>query len=162
MYFKFKVYDEDSKDDIGNHPIIDDSRYIKFGIDDGTGIAIIDLMDAKLDIKFDRKKKSGRINPKTPKMNRVFIKYFHITKGMLERPLKYDEVYLEEGAELYVHGEVKDFDNDRPIFRSGDTPLLISNKTEDELLKQTKRYIFFTVVVSISLPLIETLLLWKF
>jgi len=120
VYYKFKV-EECRGSGRGARwvTIVDDEKYKKFEINDGSGYAIIDMNDSELNFKTDRKTRSGFLEKATPEMEKALQKYGKSKDGwMFEKTIKYKETFLEEGDELYVLGEVNDFENYKPIFNN--------------------------------------------
>jgi hypothetical protein len=119
--------------------IIDDRRSVNFGIDDNTGVAKIDMTAADVQIKTDIKEKSGIFNNADEREKNVLQKYNQSNKNWIfEKTLHYTEKFLEAGDELYVLGEVNGKEEMKPVFRKATMPLFISDKSENELIKQYK------------------------
>jgi len=162
VYYEFKV---EQKKSSGNNThyvsIIDDKKFQKFGVDDGTGMAVIDLLNADIMIKTDKTDSSGTFDHADENQLRVLNKYNQSNKGLLfEKSLRYTEKYLEAGDEIYVLGEVQGREQSKPLFNKGKLPLFVSDKTENELLKYYKlRTIFSAVAILIVAAL--AFFLWK-
>ncbi len=148
VYYQFKVEQKKSSGKNSHYvSIIDDKKFKKFGVDDGTGIAIIDLNNADIQIKIDKKDTSGFFNNADENQVRALNKYSQTSKGFLfEKTLRYTEKYLEVGDEVYVLGEVTGREQSKPVFKNGKFPLFVSDKSENELLNQYK----IRMIVAIS------------
>jgi len=119
--------------------IIDDQKSVNFGIDDNTGVAIIDMNGANVEIKTDAKASSGMFNSADNREKAVLEKYNHSNKTWIfEKTLRYTEKYLEAGDELYVLGEVNGKEAMKPLFRKATMPLFVSDKSENDLLNSYK------------------------
>lgn len=70
-----------------------------------------------------------------------------------EKTVKYRELLLEEGVQVYVMGEVHGKDNTHPLFKMQGKPLYVSDNYEDELLELYKNKFAYSIVVMISIPL---------
>jgi len=148
VYYQFKVEQKKSSGKNSHYvSIIDDKKFQKFGVDDGSGIAVVDLQNADIQIKVDKKDSSGFFNNADENQVRVLGKYGKSSKGFLfEKTLRYTEKYLEVGDEVYVLGEVTGREQSKPLFRKDKLPLFVSDKSEHELLKHYKlRIVFLTV-----------------
>jgi hypothetical protein len=156
VYYHFKVEQKKSSGKSSHYvSIIDDIKYQQFGVDDGSGIAIIDMQNADVQIKVDKKDTSGFFDPADEKQKSVLNKYNHKSKGFLfEKTLRYTEKYLELGDEIYVIGEVVGRENSKPLFRKGQFPLFVSDKSEHELLNYYRLRIIVSTVVLIGIALI--------
>jgi hypothetical protein len=148
VYYHFLVEQKQSR---GKHStwvkLIDDKRSARFGIDDGTGLAIIDMNGADVQIRTDANGSSGMFNSADEREQAVLQKYGESNKTWIfEKTLKYTEKYLEAGDELYVLGEVNGKEGRNPVFRKSGMPLFVSDKSEHELLKQYKTRIIIALV----------------
>ena len=129
----------------------------RFGVDDSSGIAVIDTTNAEMKLRVDLKDESDMFNKADEHQKEVLGKYGKKNKGLLfEKTLRYREIFLEEGDEVYVLGEVSSRDNSRPLFKKLSRPLFVSDKTEDELQVyfQNRVYISIAVMVIAALVLV--------
>jgi hypothetical protein len=127
--------------------IIDDKRSVKFGVDDGTGVAIVDMQNAEAQINVDTKARSGFLNSADEREVAVLEKYNKSNKTWIfEKTLRYTEKFLEVGDELYVLGEVNEKEDRYPVFRKAKMPLFVSDKSENELLSFFKTRIIVAIV----------------
>ncbi len=148
VYYHFTI---EQKQSHGKHSkwvkLIDDKRSAGFGIDDGTGMAIIDMNNADVQIRTDAKGSSGMFNSADEREQAVLQKYGESNKvWIFEKSMKYTEKFLEPGDELYVLGEVNGKEGHNPVFRKSSMPLFVSDKSEHELLRQYKTRIIIAVV----------------
>lgn len=153
VYYNFLVHQE-----ISGHQesrwkkIIDDTRFCKFGVNDGTGIAVLEILNVDADADFDiekRKGESGLFDGADSQKRKALENYNVSSKGrILEKTLKYEERYLCEGQKFFVSGEVNEFDGYNPIFRPGINRLFISDKPRDELVKEYKnKSLIFAIAI---------------
>lgn len=144
--------------------LIEDKKMVRFGVDDGSGIAVVDLQYAKIEFKSE--------NEFTPDLNqdmefmashnqeKVLKRYsLKSDEEKYERTLRFREWLLKEGIQVHVTGEVHGNDNGRPVFKVQGTPLLVSDNSEDELLKLYENRFVYSIVVMISVPM-GLLLFW--
>ncbi len=153
VYYQFLVEQKKSSGKSSHYvSIINDKKFQKFGVDDGTGIAIIDLQGADIQIKTDKKDTSGFFNKADENEVRALNKYSQTSKGFLfEKTLRYNEKFLEVGDEVYVLGEVSGREQSKPIFKKGKLPLFLSDKSENELLNHYKiRMIVSICVIAVA------------
>jgi hypothetical protein len=128
--------------------IVSDTKFSRLGIDDGTGIAILDLNSAHLQIKTNLKDSSGLFNTADERELAVLEKYEQTNKTWLfEKPLRYSEKMLEVGQELYVLGEVNERDEGYPVFKRWTRPYFVSDKREKELLRMYKTGLIWAGIV---------------
>jgi len=138
VYYEFTVTETTGGSDGGStRTIIQDKRNAGCQLDDGTGVANIDLTGAELALDTDRHEKSGFLRPASPKFDSVLAKYNKRSKGLLfNKDLEAKETVLEEGDRLYVLGPAK-IVKGRVTFRaSGGQPMIVSDKSERDLLAQ--------------------------
>lgn len=125
--------------------IIEDKKGQKFGVDDGSGIAIIDLQHADVQIKTDEKISSGFPSQEVDEnLLRAIGKYKSeyienkddvCNRGLLSGELvRYSEKYIQVGDDIYILGEVNGREQSKPLFKKNMLPLLVSDKAEHELL----------------------------
>lgn len=164
VYYSFSVEEQKGSGKNSHwYKVIDDDRYGKFGIDDNTGIAIIELQNSALDLKLDNSESSGILDKPDEQMKKALSKYGEMSKGWIfEKELRYKETVIEEGDELYINGEVKKFVGYQPVFKDGNTSLIIADKSEEELVKQYKLYLIVLAISILIIPIIETLLIIKY
>jgi hypothetical protein len=119
--------------------IVDDKKGVKFGVDDNTGVAVIDTQGADIQIKTDAKSSSGFLNGADDREKAVLQKYSQSNKmWIFEKTLRYTEKFLEPGDDLYVLGEVNAREGMKPLFQKSVMPLFVSDKSENELLNNYK------------------------
>lgn len=145
VFYKFKVeeYKNNGKTDWWDG-LIDDEKKQRFGINDGSGLAIIDLDGANLELKSEdgfnpdvnTDMKSMSYSNRERLLKRYGVKSYD---GRYERTVRYREHVLGVGVFVHVMGEVKEKDEGRPIFQ-GQT-LHVTDQSEDELLElYTNKY----------------------
>ncbi|MBE0687387.1 MAG: hypothetical protein IH585_15460 [Anaerolineaceae bacterium] len=144
--------------------IIKDKKMVRFGVDDGSGIAVVDLQYAKIEFKseneFTPDLNHGMEFMGNPNQERVLKSYgLKSDEEKFERSLRYRELVLEEGIQVHVMGEVHGNVNGKPLFQVQGTLLFVSDNSEDELLKLYENRFAYSIVVMISVPL-GLLLFW--
>lgn len=138
--------------------LFNDEKRLKFGVDDGSGIAIVDLKDARIELKSENEfSADNKIKMEVMSsldrervINKLGVKTSD-TKN--ERTLRFRELILEEGIQVYVIGEVHGQENGRPLFEVQGKPLYVSDNSESELLELYANKFVFSFVVMISIPL---------
>jgi hypothetical protein len=140
VYYNFTVEQKTSSGKSSHWVnIINDQQSVNFGIDDNTGVALIDMNGANIQIKTDAKARSGMFNSANDREKAVLEKYNKSNKiWVFEKTLRYTEKYLEAGDELYVLGEVNGKEAMKPVFRKATMPLFVSDNSENELLNYFK------------------------
>jgi len=166
VYYDFRVEEERSEirnpyESDGGEPkwdsLIEDEKMIRFGVDDGSGIAVVDLEYATIELKSE-----NEFNPDLnhemelmgyPDQQRVLKKYpAKSDKGKWKRTLRYRELLIEEGIQVHVLGEVHGNDHGRPLFKVQGKPLYVSDHSEAELLDLYENKYVYAIVVMISVP----------
>ncbi len=137
-------------------PVIQDKSHEPFGIQDETGVAVIDLKNAKYALNLDHKRRITRAKP-ADKAFASLLKHYNLSDDVEKADqagvICY-ETFLEEGDDLYVLGYVNRFDNDRPVFTSGEHSILISDKSEKKLLHHTLLYATLYLLLSLLVILL--------
>jgi hypothetical protein len=115
-------------------------------------MAILDIQGAVLKLNKDIKGNSGLFKETGPELEQALNQYGKTSKRWIfKKSLRYEELFLLEGEELYVLGEVTDFESYYPIFRKGKMPYMISDKPEEELLQSANRTLkialFFLLII---------------
>ena len=159
VYYDFQV---DEKRKSGNTDawdnIIKDEKMQRFGVHDGSGIALIDLENAKIELKTENEF-NPVLAPHTKDMtysNRErLLKRYEIksVNGKYERTVKYRELIIEEGTQIYVMGETQEKDQGQPVFKANKKSLYVSDHSEEELLKLYTNKIVYWIAIMIGIPL---------
>jgi hypothetical protein len=121
------------------HTIINDKQSVIFGVDDGTGIAAIDLQKAQLILDQDSRMRSGFFDEAPSHVETLLREqYGRSTKNwVFNKSLRYKEFILEAGDPLYVLGNVRrNSPGDAPMFYKGDIPFIVSDKGEKAVLSR--------------------------
>jgi hypothetical protein len=135
--------------------VVQDKSHQPFGMQDDTGIAVIDLEGADYALNLDQKRRIRREKPAdgtAPPAPEDRIPAAWEVDGE-DGAICY-ETFLEEGDDLYVLGYVNRFDGDRPVFTSGACSILISDKSETRLLRHTLLYAAIYLLLSLVMILL--------
>lgn len=119
-----------------------DKSHNSFGVQDETGTAIIDIKDAEYALNLDQKRRITKSKSSDPS-SKAILDHYRISEKIGkqgEDEVVIYETFLEEGDELYVLGYVTRFQDSRPVFTSGECPILISDKSEKKLVRHTLLY----------------------
>ena len=166
VYYRFRVEEQRSSGKSTHwHAIIDDRKYVRFGVKDSSGIAIIEIEGGTLKFNKDEKGATGLFRKASEELKEALMLYNKTSQGWLfEKNLRFSETYIAPGDELYILGEVQDFESYYPVFRKGNLPFLISDKKEEDLLKESRRItiLAFLGLVIISVGVIAFLLYQSF
>jgi len=121
-------------------------EHVKFGVDDGTGIAIVDGEGADFDLPLDEQTDvSGREDP--PQKIQEFIEnnenVHQGSNGLIsftDNRRKYREWYITPGEDLYIYGYADSTNVDGENFhliKNGGAPLFyISDQSEEDIKKK--------------------------
>lgn len=161
VYYRFLVEEQRSTGKSSSwHTLIKDEKKVSFAVEDSSGQAIIDMQGARLKIRTDDKGGTGIFSDASVGFEDTLARYNISDKAWIfKRTLRYNEKFVEEGDELYVLGEVRDFRSYYPVFSKGKLPYLISDRSEDELIRESKRYSRLALLFLIVLPLAAALFL---
>ncbi|RLD70686.1 MAG: hypothetical protein DRJ10_20120, partial [Bacteroidetes bacterium] len=144
--------------------IVKDEKVQRFGVHDGSSIALIDLKNAKIELKSENEFNpvlSPHMKDMTYSNREKLLKRYGIKSinGKYERTVKYRELIIEEGTQVYVMGETYEKNEERPVFRANKKTLYVSDHTQGELLKLYTNKIVYKIAIMIGIPL-GFLLLW--
>ena len=165
VYYDFQV---EEKRRSGNTDawdnLIKDEKMQMFGVHDGSGMAVVDLKNAKIELKSDNEfnpvlsphMKDLSYSNRERLLKRYGVKSYN---GKYERTVKYRELIIEEGVQIYVMGETDGKSDGHPLFKVQGKPLYVSDHSEKELLKLYTNKIVYWIAIMIGIPL-GFLLLW--
>ncbi len=167
--FKFIVEEERTRRDKDGdtrrswHTVVNDKESVVFGVDDGTGIAAVDLKKAELILDMDSRMRSGTFNDAPAHVEGLLSeRYGRSTKSwVFNKTMRYKEFVLEAGDPLYVLGNVKrPTPDDAPMFYKGDIPFIVTDKGEKTLLRNTMAaamgcFIAAVAVLAVAIYLIQ-------
>ena len=154
VYYHFKV-EEERGDGKHSHwySLIDDRKSVQFAVEDPSGMAYINLDGAKLKLSTDAKGGTGLFTETSPKLEKTMALYHQTSKGWIfKRKLRFSEKYITENDALYVLGEVQDFKSYYPVFSKGKLPFLVSDQSEEKLLKTAKRIVQVVLFFLLAVP----------
>lgn len=151
VYYEFEVTEPREG---GDRTVVSDVKTAPWDLDDGTGVASVDLEGAKLNLDTDRHGRSGFWKPHSPKLEYALAKYNKSGKGwVFSKNLEYNETILEEGDRLYVLGPATVAEGRVCFKASGDQPLIVSDKSERDLLAEQKDVMHNFMLLAVLLPL---------
>ena len=167
VYYEFRV---EKKRSIKRNPyekgdnqpqwdgLIEDKKMFSFGVDDGSGVAMVDPEYARIELKSTNDFDSGYDN-RMKTMNfsdreRVLKKYPTEDYGNKNKEkLRYRELLIEEGIQIHVMGQVQGKLNGYPLFKVQGQPLYISDHSEEDLIKLYKNRLAYSAAIMIGVPL---------
>lgn len=160
IYYEFKF-----EKLLGSKPkhwetLIDDKGVSKLGIDDGTGIAEVDIMQAAFELKSKHLSFAHDFKPLDEIQNAALEKYeLKPNWDLFGVKFRIHEKFIKEGDGLYVLGDVKSRENDAILMTKKENYLLVSDKLEEELLEDIRYRTKVAGVVAVFVPFI---LYWLF
>ena len=155
VYYHFKVQEQRSSGKSSYwKTIIDDKQFVRFGIQDSSGIAIIELEGATLKFSTDAKGRTGIFRDASEEFTRALAQYNKSWKGwVFNKVLRFKEIQVAFNDELIVLGEVSDFEGYFPVFSKGKFPYLISDKPETTLVRESKLIARVALLFLLVIPL---------
>ncbi len=141
VYYKFyvqEVHRSGATDIISWETFLSDEKGNRFAVEDDSGRAIVEVNSSAMDIICDVESKSGVVNKPTERMILALDKYSQGHRAAIQR-LRYFESFLEVGDEVFVLGEVVDFDGESPVFRTGKKPYIITDRDQNEYIASYNR-----------------------
>ncbi len=160
VYYNFKVEEHKSNGKTESWAgLISDKKMQRFGVHDGSGIALIDLKGAKIELKsedgFNPDVNTDMKSMSYSNRERLLKRYgIRSQNGRYERTVRYRESILEEGAQVHIMGETREKDEGRPLFKAQEKALYVSDHSEEELLELYTNKFALTVGLMIAIPLI--------
>lgn len=154
VYFKLKIEELRSSGKSSSwHTIIKDEQYVRFGLQDSSGIAYIEMKGAKFIFTKDLQGKTGLFKKASDELERVMNKYGKSTHSWIfDKTLRYEETIIGEAEEIYVLGEVIDMEGYYPVFRKRKLPYIISDKSEETLLRSARQIFRISLLVALAIP----------
>jgi hypothetical protein len=130
-------------------------------VDDGTGIAGLDLHGAEIDLRSGTQTRSGMFNDAPPRLERLLREtYSRSSKGLIfNKGMRYAETLLAENEYVLVLGRVEATPGGNWQFRKGDGPLIVSAKSEEALLASYKRFALLWLVLAVIVPVVPCVVL---
>jgi hypothetical protein len=134
--------------------VIEDTQAIPMVVADKTGALPIDPKEAKLDLQSSRRQTN--IFSQLPKDLEQSLRdrYKIVTKALwLPKQMRYTEVVIGEGDEVFVMGECEVKDG-YATFSTKNHPLYLSFRKEENLVRNGKRTAVITAVAAIVVPIL--------
>jgi hypothetical protein len=173
VYFRFKVEEKRRHGGVPPHggggsrwrTVINDVQHILCGVDDGTGIAGLDLRKAELELRVGAQTNSGMFNDAPPQLERLLREtYNRSSKGLIfNKSMRYTETRLEQDTTVLVLGSVQATPGGNWQFHKGDDPFIISDQSEGALMTSYKRCAVMWLALAMALPLglgVVAVLVW--
>jgi hypothetical protein len=140
IYCKYKVEEYYEDDDGGDwRTKLSDENRTEFGIEDGTGEAIIRPEGADFRLPADNTY-TVRDHEEPPEKIKEFLRNneeVDLQEGgwfSVERDRRYKEWYITPGEELYIYGYSDTDKEGNPIIKEGKAPMfMVSDKSEEEI-----------------------------
>ncbi len=155
VYYKFFVQEvrrSGATETFDWETFLSDEKGKRFAVEDESGRAIIEVDSSSMDLICDVKAKSGIVNKPTEQMVMALEKYDQGYRAATQR-LRYFESYLVDGDEVFVLGEVVDFDREIPVFRKGRKPYIITDRDQEEYITTYSRKVMlysFSIIAIIA------------
>ena len=138
--------------------VINDRQAVPCGLQDETGMAHVDLLDAEMVLTTAKPKQSSFFNSCPPDLQESLKRrYDFSTKGLLlSKSLRYTETLIRPGDPLYVVGDVESNAGAPPTFVKRDHTLVVSDQDEEQVLRHFRRsiigaYVGMGLVAALSL-----------
>ena len=165
VYYKFVVEQERTRNDrtdrsMGTETdwqtVLTDEQAVPAAVRDETGDALVDLKGAEVVLSQGQQLKSGTFNNTPAELEgRLSTRYGFSGKGFIfNKSLRYTEQVIEEGVKVLVVGEVKVHQSGTAVFIKGDHPLLVTDKSEDELVSHYKKEGIAFLIAALLFPLV--------
>jgi hypothetical protein len=135
VYYEFMVSQQTQN---GAEAIIHDKTIAHCHVDDGTGVASINLDGAELVLDNELHESSGRRNPASPRLEALLKRFGKSSKRLwFNLDLLYTETILEVGDELCILGQAKVVKGNVWFKASSGQPLIVSDKSARMLLENS-------------------------
>ena len=171
VYFRFQVEEKKARHGPPPHggggsywkTVINDVQSIHCGVDDGTGVAGLELGGAELVLNPGAQMRSGFFNDAPDKLERILREHYgRSSKGLIfNKGMRYTETLLEEGEEVLVLGRVESTPGGNWQFHKCEVPFIVSDQSEKALLSSYKRFALLWLVLAVFVPVVPCLaLVW--
>jgi hypothetical protein len=138
--------------------VINDRQAVPCGLQDDTGMAHVDLLDAEMVLTTGKPKESSFFDSCPPELQESLKRrYDFSTKGLLlSKSLRYTETLIRPGDQLFVVGDVEAKAGEPPTFLKRDHTLVVSDQDEAQVLRHFRRsivgaYVGIGLVAAVSL-----------
>lgn len=120
--------------------VITDKQAINCALEDKTGAAWLDILDAETVLESSGHLHSGLFTSAPKHLERTLQRnYGYSPKGwFFNKSLRYTEVVLSDGDKVFVIGEVEFTRAGKPKFVRGDEPFIVSDRSETRLVGHYK------------------------
>ena len=136
--------------------VLDDRQAVRCGVEDRTGVAQVELLEAETVLSPSGHTTSGLLSGCPAAVRRELSERYNFsTKGLLfNKTLRYTETVIEEGDKLFVIGEIEVSRQGRPTFVKGGQPFIVSDRSETKLLGHYRRRATWAVVAVLAAGLL--------
>ena len=158
VYFQFQV-DEKKTRHAGPHggggshwkTVINDVQSIPCVLDDGTGVAGLDLRGAEMLLSQGGEVRSGFFNDAPAELERLLReRYGRSSKGLLfNKGMRYTETLLEQGDHVLVLGTPQATSRGDWQFCKQDGLYIVSDRSEQALVKSYKRFALLWLILAV-------------
>jgi hypothetical protein len=121
--------------------VINDKQAIPSGIQDETGMAGVDLLNAEMVLTTSKPKQSSFWSSCPPELKETLAKRYNFsTKGLLlSKSLQFTEMLIRPGDDLLVVGDVDTKAGRTPTFVKGNHSFVVSDQEESQVLRHFAR-----------------------
>ncbi len=148
-YYHFLVEEQHTHHTGGRHggttthwvAVVNDRQWVSLTIEDETGDVDVWIDEAEVVLKSAERESSGMFNSPPERLRRLIEnRYGRSTQGLLfNKTMRFSESVLEDGARVLVVGEVVENKRGRLGFRKGVAKLVLSDKSEKDLVSHYGR-----------------------
>jgi hypothetical protein len=169
VYYRFQVEEKKTRHGPPLHggggsywkTIINDVQSIPCGVDDGTGVAGLDLRGAEMVLSPGAQMRSGFLNDAPAKLERLLNeRYGRSSRGFIfNKGMRYIETLIEGGEEVLVLARAQTTPGGNWQFSKCEIPFIVSNQNEKALIKSYKRWVLLWLVLAVLVLVIPCLAL---
>jgi len=171
VYFHFKVEEQHTRTVTSPGPhgrgtttrtetywvtVITDKQAINCAVEDKTGAAWLDILDAETVLESSGHLHSGLFTNAPKHLERTLQRnYGYSPKGwFFNKSLRYTEVVLSDGDKVFVIGEVEFTRAGKPKFVQGPDPFIVSDRSETRLVGHYKTRALWCTVGAVAVAVL--------
>jgi hypothetical protein len=161
VYYRFQVEEKRTHAGSPGHgggsywkTVINDIQSIPCGVDDGSGVAGIDLRAAELVLRPGTQARSGFFNEAPARLEQLLQeRYGRSSKGWIfNKGMRYTETLLEESTVIVALGTAEATPGGNWQLGKSDFPCLVSDQSDEALRSSYRRWTVFWLVLAILVP----------